>query len=234
MNEGFKFDHMKRLLENLVQNPSNRAVNEAYTFLENYGLPITDDGCFLAYKAVRRDYKDIYSGTIDNSIGASPTMPRFQVDETYEKDCSSGLHVGALEYVLTYGHFQKGHMVNSNGNRLLIVKVDPRDVVSVPKYKSHPKMRVSKYTVVDEIKDVVKELDKVVYTASAKEFQPDMNDAAVPPSDESFNTAKYEAGKTCGRSDYDSGLLYGESLTKNYSQEFRDGYHDGYNEDGTD
>ena len=85
MNEGFKFDHMLKFLENLLQNPSNRAVNETYTFLENYGLPITDDGCFLAYKAVNNDYKDIYSGKVDNSIGSTPTMPRNMVDEVYER-----------------------------------------------------------------------------------------------------------------------------------------------------
>lgn len=176
MNEGFKFDHMVKFLENLMQNPSNRAVNETYTFLENYGLPITDDGCFLAYKAVRNDYKDIYSGKLDNCIGCAPSMPRNMVDEVYERDCSTGLHVGALDYVVQYGHFVKGAEIAVGGNRLLVVKVNPKDVVSVPKYDNHPKMRVSQYLVVSEIKDVVKELDKVVYTSNAETFAPDRSD----------------------------------------------------------
>ena len=176
MNEGFKFDHMVKFLENLMQNPSNRAVNETYTFLENYGLPITDDGCFLAYKAVRNDYKDIYSGKLDNRIGCAPSMPRNMVDEVYERDCSTGLHVGALDYVVQYGHFVKGAEITEGGNRLLVVKVNPKDVVSVPKYDNHPKMRVSQYLVVSEIKDIVKELDKVVYTSNAETFAPDRND----------------------------------------------------------
>jgi len=176
MNEGFKFDHMVKFLENLMQNSSNRAVNETYTFLENYGLPITDDGCFLAYKAVRNDYKDIYSGKLDNRVGCAPSMPRNMVDEVYERDCSTGLHVGALDNVVQYGHFVKGAEITEGGNRLLVVKVNPKDVVSVPKYDNHPKMRVSQYLVVSEIKDIVKELDKVVYTSNAETFAPDRND----------------------------------------------------------
>lgn len=173
MNEKFRFDHMILFLENLMKNSSNRAINETYTFLENYGLPITDDGCFLAYKAVKNDYTDIYSGKINNHVGATPEMPRNMVDEDYERDCSHGLHVGALDYVVQYGHFVKGEALREGGNRLLIVKVNPADVVSVPKYENHPKVRVSKYVVVSEITDVVKELEKVVYTSTGQDFSPD-------------------------------------------------------------
>jgi hypothetical protein len=159
-----------------MKNPSNRAINETYRFLENYGLPITDDGCFLAYKAVRNNYTDIYSGKYDNSIGKSPEMPRGQVDDDYDRDCSKGLHVGALDYVVQYGHFTKGAALPTDGNRLLIVKVNPQDVVSVPKYESHPKVRVCRYEVVSEITDVVKELEKVVYTSSGQAFESDYTD----------------------------------------------------------
>jgi hypothetical protein len=176
MEEGFRFDHMIAFLENLMKNPSNRAINETYRFLENYGLPITDDGCFLAYKAVRNNYTDIYSGKYDNSIGKSPEMPRGQVDDDYDRDCSKGLHVGALDYVIQYGHFTKGAEIPENGNRLLIVKINPQDVVSVPKYESHPKVRVCRYEVVSEITDVVKELEKVVYTSSGQAFESDYTD----------------------------------------------------------
>jgi hypothetical protein len=176
MVEGFKFDHMIKFLKNLMENPSKRAVDETYWFLENYGLPITDDGCFLAYKAVRHNYTDIYSGKYDNSIGNVVSMPRNQVDDNYGADCSHGLHVGALDYVVGYGHFKKGEPIAADGNRLLLVKVNPKDVVSVPKYEGHTKMRVCEYTVVNEIKDVVKELDKVVYTSNAGDLEPDYND----------------------------------------------------------
>jgi hypothetical protein len=250
MNEGFKFDHMVKFLENLMENPSHRAVNETYTFLENYGLPITDDGCFLAYKAVRGDYKDIYSGKMENLIGATLSIPRNMVDETYERDCSTGLHVGALDYVVQYGHFVKGEQVPEGGNRLLIVKVNPKDVVSVPRYESHPKMRVSQYTVVSEITNVVQELDKVVYTASAQTINPDDqtdwddlsdddadgtcdgsdtcscddDDSDINPDHES----EYKDGYDAGASDSRWGHGYQSSLDLDASEPFKQGYQDGF------
>ena len=238
MNEGFKFDHMIKFLQNLMQNPSNRAVNETYTFLENYGLPITDDGCFLAYKAVRNDYMDIYSGKLDNRVGCAPSMPRNMVDEVYERDCSTGLHVGALDYVVQYGHFVKGAEITEGGNRLLIVKVNPKDVVSVPRFESHPKMRVSQYLVVSEIKDIVKELDKVVYTSNAENLAPDStdNEDGYDCEDESesydFTGAvglrSYDEGYKAGESDYETDKPYGFGADETRNAEYDLGYSDGY------
>jgi hypothetical protein len=236
MEEGFKFDHMLAFIENLMQNPSNRAVNETYTFLENYGLPITDDGCFLAYKGVRNDYKDIYSGTIDNSVGSTPSMPRNMVDENYERDCSTGLHVGALDYVVHYGTFTKGEPRREGGNRLLIVKVNPKDVVSVPNYANHPKMRVSTYTVVSEILDVVKELDKVVYTAKATTLAPDaakpMTSSGSEPvidTTSAWNEVAYREGWADAELDLFEGRDYGYSRDYSAKNSYRIGYNDCFN-----
>lgn len=253
MSEGFKFEHMLKFLENLMLNPSKRALDETYRFLENYGLPITEDGCFLAYKAVRGDYTDIYSGKFNNSIGNVVSMPRNQVDDTYGKDCSHGLHVGALDYVVGYGHFAKGVARYANGNRLLIVKVNPKDVVSVPEYAGHTKMRVCEYTVVSEILDVVKELDKVVYTATAQELVPDRCDGAcrcdaldeldevdyaddaddADDTDEEYipeGLGDYEEGYKLGVEDINNGMEFQFSLNIDDSDSFKDGYRDGYNE----
>jgi len=59
--EGFPVEPMVAFMENLMQNPSKRAVDELYAFLEKGNLPITADGHFLAYKKIRNDYKDIHS-----------------------------------------------------------------------------------------------------------------------------------------------------------------------------
>lgn len=223
MNEGFKFDHMLLFLENLMANPSFRAVNETYTFLENHGLPITEDGCFLAYKAVRNNYTDIRTGTFDNRVGMSPSMPRNQVDENYEADCSSGLHVGALEYVVSFGHFTKGAVVGDAGNRLLIVKVNPRDVVSVPSYAGHTKMRVATYSVVSEIKDVVKELDKVVYKTDATALTPDRG------VDEKTYSDDYSLGYSQGELDRSNGDdQYGKSRDYTLDGPYKRGYNAGF------
>jgi hypothetical protein len=232
MVEGFKFDHMIKFLENVMENPSKRAVDETYWFLENFGLPITDDGCFLAYKAVRNDYTDIYSGKFNNNIGSVVSMPRNRVDDNYGIDCSHGLHVGALDYVVGYGHFKKGEAVPAGGNRLLLVKVNPKNVVSVPKYDSHTKMRVCEYTVVSEINDVVKELDKVVYTSNAGNLDPDYDDGDWDDEEYSSNdvgVGPYDEGFNIGRDDSDDGFEYGASRDYSKKGDYLKGYNDGYN-----
>src|ERR1700756_3105073 len=45
--DGFPIDPMVRFMENLMQNPSKRSVDQVYGFLEKNSLPITEDGYFL-------------------------------------------------------------------------------------------------------------------------------------------------------------------------------------------
>jgi len=140
MRQKLPFKHLLRFIERVNENPSFSARNELYDFLENKGLPITEDGFFIAYKAVRKDYKDKYSGTIDNSPGNTVSIQRSKVDDDRNHGCSSGLHVGALDYVYNYG--------SSNcGDIILTVKIDPSDVVSVPSECAYQKCRTCKYEV---------------------------------------------------------------------------------------
>jgi len=132
-------------LDNLLENPSDRAVNELYEFLEHSGIPITDDGCFLAYKTVRNNYHDVFSNTFDNSVGEVIEMRRSKVDSDKNRTCSQGFHVGSWSYAGPDGWY------HSNGNRVMVVKVNPRDAVSVPADHGASKLRVCKYKVVDEL-----------------------------------------------------------------------------------
>ena len=61
MREGLPFEPLVKLFENLMKNISYQTRTQLYDFLEHKNLPITEDGCFLAYKAVNSDYKDKYS-----------------------------------------------------------------------------------------------------------------------------------------------------------------------------
>jgi len=133
-----------RFLDRLMDNPSYRAVNEPelYRFIEACDLPITSDGYFLAYKIVRNDYTDCYSGKFDNSLGATPRVERNQVDEDSNRTCSHGLHACSHEYLPHYG--------GSKG-RIMVVKIDPADVVAVPQDYNNAKLRCCGYEVVDEI-----------------------------------------------------------------------------------
>lgn len=144
LNGGFDVTPLVNFLDNLMENPSNRAVNETYGFLEACNLPITPDGCFLAYKMIRDDYTDIYTGTMDNSVGQTVTVPRNEVDEDSERTCSYGLHVCSQAYLGHYGR-------RGNDDRIVVTKVNPADVVAVPSDYDNSKMRVCGYDVVDEL-----------------------------------------------------------------------------------
>jgi hypothetical protein len=140
--EGFPVEPMVNFMENLMQNPSKRAVDELYGFLEKGNLPITADGCFLAYKKVRNDYLDIHSGTMDNSVGKVVEMERNEVDDNASRTCSTGLHFCSLDYLGNFG---------SHDSRTMILKINPRDVVSIPADYHSTKGRACRYEVIEEI-----------------------------------------------------------------------------------
>lgn len=128
-----------RFWQRLLRNPSPRSREQLYGFLQHVGIPLTPDGCFLAYKGVRRDFKDKHTGTIDNSVGCVVTMPRDQVSDDPSTPCHAGLHVGSEAYAKDFG--------GSDG-RVIICKVDPEHVVCVPNDCSQQKMRTCAYRVV--------------------------------------------------------------------------------------
>ena len=98
-NEGFALGPLERFADNLFQNPSFRAINECFLFIEANQMPITEDGCFIGYRAVTSDYKDIRTRTFDNSVGSVCEEPRNMVDEDPNVTCSNGLHVCSLARV---------------------------------------------------------------------------------------------------------------------------------------
>lgn len=157
---GLNPEPMINFLGNLMKNPSYRAVNELYNFLQHRKLPITEDGCFLAYKSVRQNWTDKHTGTIMNTIGSVVEIPRNQVDENMNSHCSHGLHVGALEYAGPGGWY------NNSNDRVIIVKVNPADAVSVPNDHNFTKLRVCRYEVLSEYNQ---ELDEDVYPAPLAE-----------------------------------------------------------------
>lgn len=125
--------------ENLKQNPSFNSRQQLFKFLENKGHSLTPDGCFIGYRGVREDFKDIHSGTFDNRPGQICEIPREQVDDNPNNTCSHGLHVGSFGYAKDFAR-----------GKLVLVKVNPRDVVAVPNDYNGQKMRVCRFEVVKE------------------------------------------------------------------------------------
>jgi hypothetical protein len=159
MKQGLPFQPLVNFLNNLMENPSMQSQKELYDFLEHELLPITEDGHFLAYKAVRNDYMDKYAGKFDNHVGQVCQMQRSKVDDNRSVGCSEGLHAGALNYVANYGS------VESN-DKIVIVKINPKDVVSVPSDCNCEKLRTCRYEVVGEYQG---ELLKPLYKSEFNE-----------------------------------------------------------------
>jgi hypothetical protein len=140
-----------KFITRLHLNPSKRAVDELYTFLEHKHLPLTETGTFLAYKAVRQDFTDKHTGKFDNSVGNVLEMPRNKVDDDKNVGCSYGFHAGTLAYATNFA---------GGNDRMVLVEIDPADVVSIPTDCEFQKLRTCRYKVVAECE---RPLDELVY-----------------------------------------------------------------------
>ena len=139
MRKGLPFQPLVKFLGKLMENPSRRAVDELYSFLEHKNMPITPEGNFLSYKEVNHDFMDNYSGNFNNSVGQVLKMRRSGVCDDARHGCSSGFHAGSYDYAKGYA---------SNGGNLMVVEINPADVVSVPYDCECQKLRTSEYKVV--------------------------------------------------------------------------------------
>lgn len=126
---------VSNFFDRVAANPSSKVSVDAFArFLQKRKMPITAHGTFLAYKKVNGDFKDIYTGKFDNSAGVINRIGRDQVNDDQRAECSYGLHVCSYEYVSSYG-------VGAD-NFIMVVEVDPADVIAVPPDYNHTKMRV--------------------------------------------------------------------------------------------
>lgn len=144
LGRGEDVSALERFCLRLMKNPSWRSVEQLFPFLQHAGVPITKDGCFLAYKGVNKNYTDKHSGLFDNSPGRAHAMPRNRISDDPDVACHVGFHVGALAYAKDFA---------SGGGRLVVCKVDPMNVVCVPKDASQQKIRVCSYRVVGNYAD---------------------------------------------------------------------------------
>lgn len=145
-------------IDNLYQNV-NKEVRESLYRWMNYeqgdgnDFAITDDGCLVGYKGCENVNGKILSvyegeayvngekitGRIPNEPNSIITMPRHKVENNPSVGCSEGLHVGTRAYAEDWAEV------------LIRVKVNPRDIVSVPFECDSQKMRVCEYKVIDVI-----------------------------------------------------------------------------------
>lgn len=144
---GLSTDSWENLARNIYANPDTWVREDLVDWLELSGMPQTPDGCFLAWKYVDENLKSVCSdidGThYDHTPGNVVEMPRERCDTNRNSPCSTGLHFCSIGY-LGYG---------GGGTRKVLVKIDPRDVTSIPREAGLQKGRCCRYEVIAEITD---------------------------------------------------------------------------------
>lgn len=151
LNEGADFMPFVRFLDKLMQNPEQHSRDNLYRWLNAGDWSITGNGDIIGYKGIAKDgnggYVSIHSGRaivdgevvtgrIPNAPGSTIEMPRSEVTFDPAVGCHSGLHIGTWDYANSFGR-----------GGVLEVRVNPRDVVSVPTDSGDQKLRACRYEV---------------------------------------------------------------------------------------
>jgi hypothetical protein len=168
---------LARFVEKQQTNPDAIVHEHLYAFLEFGKIPLTQDGDFLVYKAVRPNYRDIRSGTFDNSVGRVCAIPREQVDPNRAQTCSYGLHVCSFAYL--------PHFADAQGH-VMLCKVDPYNVVAIPNDYNNTKMRVCRYEVVGEVTEYYRKGEDILAKERLMGIQFFVRDSSGAPVDECY------------------------------------------------
>ena len=242
LKEGFSIDPMVAFMDRLSANPSKRSVTELYGFLERGNMPITPDGYFLAYKKVGNDYYDVHSHSVLNKPSDLMTdedyaslstkgfgkkkevnvevfngvttvwMERNEVNDDKDQTCSEGLHFCSEDY-----------LQNFSGQRIVILKIDPADVVSIPSDYNDTKGRTSRYHVIGEVS-----MDATNDREFTKSVQSNANSALPKPAPRAPKTGStkfykgYSDGYADGSEQDDDGSEYDYN-----SSDYEEGYDKG-------
>lgn len=142
LRDGHDVGPWAKFMDKLYDNPSKTAVDELFLWLEKANMPITPDGNFLAYKKVKDDFSSYHIGPngdpVWNRVGDTVEMPRNEVDDNRNRTCSAGLHFCSWHYLPSY---------YGNQGKVVILEINPADVVSIPSDYDNAKGRAWRYVV---------------------------------------------------------------------------------------
>jgi len=148
MNDGLPIDPICKFAEKLMGNVTEDVREDMYRWLEKGNMPIYSDGDFLAYKVVRSDFNSIHSGPegpVFQGVGEVVTLDREKCDANRDVTCSSGLHFCSYDYLPHFGG------MNNDRNRVIIVKINPADVVAIPTDYNLTKGRCCRFEVMETV-----------------------------------------------------------------------------------
>lgn len=147
------FMPLVNFMEKIATNPTDHSRENLFRWLRKHKFGICPDGDFIAYKSVTPKGRlshssgraivngEVINGLIPNQTDTIVEMPRSAVQHDPSHGCSTGLHVGNWSFASTF----------HGGSVVIRVKINPRDVVSVPTESSDRKMRVCRYRVLDVV-----------------------------------------------------------------------------------
>lgn len=187
-----------RFLLSLWENPSAKAQEAVWAWVEKHGVTITEDGRMVGYKGLVRG-TDLDGNAVPTSYHAGPnnfidgvlygetdkpyhvphvlgttiSKRRADVDDNDRLACSTGLHVGGYSYAKTFGENREdGYRYSTMGkmaSTFALVAFAAQDVVSVPSDGTTDwKIRVTKYEVLEFLDEVADVLDGKTEYAPAK------------------------------------------------------------------
>jgi hypothetical protein len=120
MKRNLPWEILAKFATNCLANPSSRAHSEIESLLDAENLPITEDGCFLAYKIVTADNMDADHCLFDCSPGQTVEYPRKQISRAARRGPERGMSAGG-----------KSYLASGVVGKAMVVKINPADVVGV-------------------------------------------------------------------------------------------------------
>lgn len=163
-----------QFVENLYKNVRPYVREQLYGWLESLvstagGFTLTEDGCLIAYKGCANGTEETpvsqFSGhafvvtnpdnadrtvteyrgqPIPYAVGTDVFMPENEVEDDPSVGCAAGLHAATLDFARGF----------TRGVNLLMLKIDPKDLVSVPVECDAQKVRVSKLRVLQYMEEL--------------------------------------------------------------------------------
>lgn len=207
-----------KFAEKVMFNETIDVREDMYKWLENGNMPIFPDGDFVAYKLVRGDYSPIHAGPYGKvqKPGTVVVMPRGKCNANRDVTCSTGLHFCSYDYL---PKFQDTN--DDQGNRVIVLKINPADVVAIPTDYNLTKGRCCRFEVIGEIDPSVinqefggklvlkefgtykeqpteKQMDDVTIAALKEEFKQAVN---TKPTEKEKADRKFEAQRAVDRND---------------------------------
>lgn len=212
-SRGLPLDALANFTESVAKNPDQSIAAGLYPFLMKGNHPITPQGGFLAWKAVRPDFYSYHSGNEDwtaeisghtwsgkggrvfHPVGGVVSLPREQCDPSQGTACSRGLHACSHDYL-------PGYMGGEGA--LLLVEIMPEDVTAFPSHYE-AKLRCCRYKVVDHINKTTM-AEVAAHLTGGIETQYNTPEAA----DEVEGAVRqgHADGLTAGRADFEAGNEY--------------------------